>query len=324
MKILIRQKVQAREWDTFVQESNNGTIFHTLTFQKYHKKGKFKFLNLAFIKDNKIIALLPGAIDGGTFFSPAGASYGSFVVKDIGLGEYEEIIDAFLFFAKKKAIRTIKLTPEPSIYSRKQNDIERFLLEYKNFKPAYHLISNAVNISQFKKKEEILESYTSMHKRATLKSFKKDVVVSESKNFDEFYTMLIENKKKFKTLPTHTLEEVKMLKKMFPDEIKLFMAHTKGKKPLAGILVFVANKKCALAFYICHYMELQEYRAVNRLFYEIMLWCKKKSIEWFDLGVSMDTSSKNPMEPSRSLIFFKEGIGSRGILRTTYVLSSKQ
>ena len=49
-------------WDEFVDNSNNGTIFHKLSFLDYHDRGKFKRLNLVFKRDGKILALLSGEI----------------------------------------------------------------------------------------------------------------------------------------------------------------------------------------------------------------------------------------------------------------------
>lgn len=48
-------------WDEFVDNSNNGTIFHKMRFLKYHPIGKFKFSFLGFYdeKDN-LLAVMSG------------------------------------------------------------------------------------------------------------------------------------------------------------------------------------------------------------------------------------------------------------------------
>lgn len=321
IKIGIVKKKEIPEWEKFVENSNNGTIFHFLKFQKYHRKGQYKFINLTLKKDNKLVAVISGSVVDNEFISPMGASYGSFVTGNIGLIQYEEIIDSFLDFAKKKKFNKVTLTLTPFIYFKTQNEIEKFLLEYKKFTIQKNLITNALSLQNLKYKRDVLDFFTVMHRRAVLKSFKKEISVIEDNNFTEFYKILLVNKKKFNTMPTHSLEELRKLKKIFPRKIKLFMAYDKDKIPLGGILLVLCNKTTALAFYICHDNSYQEYRVVNRLFYEIVNWSKKNHYKFLDLGVSMDTSSKNPMEPSRSLIFFKEGIGSRGFVRTTYSIT---
>lgn len=322
MLIKIIKKQNSTDWDEFVESSNNGTIFHKLKFLSYHPRDKFNFFNLAFYEKNKLIAVLPGTLKESVFKSPSGASYGSFVTVNLTFRKYEEIIDKLLSFARKKSISDIYLTPPPNIYLKEPNEIIQFLLRYKGFEIEYDLISNAVDLSQFQV-HNILEKITPMHRRAIKKSFKQELITEFNSDFESFYPILLDNKKKFNTKPTHTLEEIITLNKLFPDKIKLLMAYSKEKQPIAGILLFICNTNVVLTFYISHYYKYQELRAVNRLLYEILVWAVKNNFKWLDLGVSMDTSSTNPMEPSRQLIFFKEGINSRGLLRTTYHWKNK-
>ncbi|OGC70600.1 hypothetical protein A2415_02430 [candidate division WWE3 bacterium RIFOXYC1_FULL_39_7] len=301
------------EWDKFVDSSDNGTIFHKLHFLKYHPENRFDFHNLAFYDDNKLIAVLPGGVKDGVFKSPMGASYGSFAMPDLTLEKQEGVIDAFLEYAKQMDFREIYLTPPPVVYYKTQNQIDRFLLNYKGFGTHVNLISNIANLQH----DDVFNKFHSSHQRAYRKSVKSNLKVEFNNDLDNFYPMLIENKKKFNTTPTHTYEELIKLAQLFPEDIKLLMAYHEGK-PVAGVLLFVCNSTTVLAFYISHYFEYQELRAVNRLLTEAVLWSKENGYKWFDLGVSMDTLSTNPMEPSRKLIFFKEGFASRGFLRGTY------
>ena len=305
------------EWDTFVLSSNNGTIFHQLKFLSYHHPEKFQFHHLAFYKDNTLVAVLPGALENGIFSSPMGASYGSFVTADSDFSDYEELIDSLLTYAQENAIKEIRLTPPPLIYMNRQNEIERFLLSYKGFEVEKHLITNVVNLESATV-ETLMDNLTSMARRNVKKADELGVTVRFSDDFDSFYPMLVENKQKFDVKPAHTLEELKKLKELFPDKIRLLAAYSADNTLIGGIVLFVTNTKTLLAFYICHYFEYQEQRAVNKLLFEVLRFALENNYQYVDLGVSMNTAVSNPMEPSRSLIFFKEGIQSRGFLRTTY------
>lgn len=305
-------------WDNFVDKSNNGTLFHTLRFLNYHKKNKFNFLNLAFYKNSKMIGVLPGGLINNLFVSPIGASYGSFVVGDISFQEYEEIIDTFLIFTKKKNINKIHLTPPPIIYLKNFNQVEQFILEYKGFKVKKHAISNVIDLKNFKSIEDILKHLPKNRRNNIHISQKNNIAMQMNNDYNSFYKMLLENKKKFDTYPTHSLEELKMLSKLFPKRIKLFMAYS-ARQPISGVLAFITNNKSLLIFYICQYYKYQNLKGVSRLLYEIIVWSKKNRYRFIDLGISMDTLSGNLMEPSRSLIFFKESVNSKGFLRTSYV-----
>lgn len=315
MKIRRFDNKDTNIWDSFVDTANNGTLFHKLNFLSYHPTKKLEFHNVGFYDNDQLIAVLPGGIIDDEYISPLGASYGSFATSNLPFAKYEELIDSFIQYAQKNKFKSITLTPPPIFYMSEQNQIEAFLLSYKEFRVKHHLITNAVHLNSL---HDPLHQFTNMHKRAVTKAMRLGVKVTQSDNVDVFYDILVKNKLKFDTVPTHTLRELKKLKKLFPDDIKLFLANDANNKAVAGVLLFVCNKKTVLAFYISHYYEYQELRAVNLLFYEIIQWAKAHKFQWLDLGVSMDTASANIMEPSRNLIYFKEGIMTRGFLRTTY------
>ncbi|MBI4004973.1 GNAT family N-acetyltransferase [Candidatus Roizmanbacteria bacterium] len=320
MKVTIVDNLKFARWDTFVDKSNNGTIFHKLKFLQYHQKRKFSFFNLVFHEDNNLIAVLPGSLQDGIFKSPVGASYGSFVTKKLSFQKYEELVRCFIEFVKKNKIKEIYMTPPPIIYMRTYDETERFLLSYYGFQPEYHLITSAVNLD-FEDKDDDVKYIVSKRLRSNIeRSRKNNLMVKFSDDYESFYPILIENKKKFNAKPTHSLDEIITLKQLFPENIKLLMAYDGSMNPIAGIVLFIANSTTVLTFYISHNIKYQNLKPVSRLLYEIALWSRKKGYKWLDFGVSMDTYSKNPMEPSRSLIFFKEGLNTSLFLRTTYHL----
>ena len=47
-------------------------------------------------------------------------------------------------------------------------------------------------------------------------------------DFDGFYPILLANKKKHNVKPTHSLEELKKLAELFPENIKLLMLYKDG------------------------------------------------------------------------------------------------
>ncbi|MBU2585582.1 MAG: GNAT family N-acetyltransferase, partial [Bacteroidetes bacterium] len=114
--------------------------------------------------------------------------------------------------------------------------------------------------------------------------------------------------------PTHTLEELKKIKKIFPTRVRLFGAFVNSKL-IAGVCNFSANKKVVLAFYISHDESAQEYRPVNLLFYEIMRRYKSEGFNYLDFGIFTVN-----MEPNWGLGRFKENFGARGIFRDSFHL----
>lgn len=312
---------ESREWDAFVDTSNNGTLFHKLKFLTYHPPERFSFCNLAFSKKGELVAVLPGAMVESVFKSPAGASFGSFATKDLSYAQYEELMDTFLTFMRQRGCQRIQLTPPLLPYLAKQDELEKFILSYKGFQCTQHLISSVVCLRGLKTTEDIMPSLAQRFRGDVKKSKEMGLKTSFCTDLESFYPILLDNKKKFNTTPTHSYEELCALQKLFPEAVKLVMAYTPDEgKPIAGIVFFLCNARTALAFYISHYYEFHDYKAVSRLLYETLVWLKDHGYQYFDLGVSMDTASANPMEPSRGLIFFKEAIGTRSFVRTTYQL----
>src|SRR5215471_12773101 len=77
------------EWERFLAQSANGTLFHDLRFLRYHPEHRFCFHHLIFKQRGKTNALLTGGLaetaEGLMFCSPLGASIGGFAV-DTSLG----------------------------------------------------------------------------------------------------------------------------------------------------------------------------------------------------------------------------------------------
>ena len=101
---------------------------------------------------------------------------------------------------------------------------------------------------------------------------------------------------------------------MLPDKILLFGAYMKDNM-LGGVVLFAANTRVILAFYISHDDTYQKYRPVNLLLYEVIKWGRTQGFKYLDLGTfTLD------MAPNWGLGRFKENFSARGFLRDTYQL----
>jgi len=304
-------------WDNFVLNSNNGTIFHLQDFLDYHPKGKFNFYHLMFYKDNELIAVLPGGLtaDNSIFWSPVGASYGSFVTGDIHFELALEIVDSFLEFCKGKKISDTYLIPPPIVYSGKISQHIEYAMLYRKFDFELHYISHAIDL---RSSTDILSDCDKTSRKTIHKILReKKLSIRESDDFVSFNKILIENKARHNVKPTHTLEDMLRLKELLPDNIKLQLVYY-GEKPIAGSLLFICNRKVVLCFYNMLLYEYEHLKPIYLIMYETMRWAKENGYDWVDIGVSQDTSAEDPMTPQLGLIAFKERFNARGILRSTY------
>ena len=316
-KTFKKSGLSPQEWDNFVENSDNGTIFHKREFLAYHPAERFKDASFIITKDKKLLAAFSAAVverEGKKILvSHPGASYGSFVYKsDLNFKEAHSMVDSLLEYADELKVDRIQITLPPIIYQTKYSNYIDFALVRNGFTYLKRDVSSIVQLDF--KKDELLSTYRAEARTAVKKSIKQGIEIAECERFEEYYEILKKNLKlRHNVSPAHSLDELIKLKKMFPSKIRLWGAFLKDKL-IAGVCNFSANSKVVLAFYISHDEDYQEYRAVNLLFYEIMKRYKEEGFRFLDFGIFTVN-----MEPNWGLGRFKENFGARGIFRDTLI-----
>lgn len=311
-----KTELSDNEWDEFVNQSDNGTIFHTRKFLSYHPKEKFTDASLVFEQKGKLFAVFPAVLierNGKKILSShSGASYGGFVHNsDLNFKDAHDLVEMLLEHAHSLQCDAIQLTLNPIIYQSHVSNYIDFALVRNGFGYMKREISSVVQLPT--KVDDVLPLYREEARRAIRKSLKTGVRIAECDRFEEYYEILSNNlKMRHGVTPTHSLNELLLLKEKFPTRIRLWGAFL-DEKMIAGVCNFSANDNVVLAFYISHNEEYQEYRPVNTLFYEIMKKSVVEGFNYLDFGIFTVN-----MEPNWGLARFKENFGSRGIFRDTF------
>jgi len=313
---------QQDEWDSFVRESNNGTIFHTQRFLSYHPEGRFQFHHLMFYDNKKLVAVLPAALreNGSSLESPIGASYGGIVLSPMSYKQHEKIVDALLNYTKQMDFASIFLTPAPFFYQKKQMQNIDYALAFKGFGFDRHYISHII---EHKTTEQYFKEFNATA-RNSVRQFQRNnltsIEITTSRSaYQEIYPILVENKVRHNAQPTHTLEELLHLQELFPESITLIIArHGNDKKAIAASWVIGCNSKVTLCFYNMMLYDFEYLHPMYAVMNEVIGWSVKRGSTFVDIGVSQDTKNSNPMTPSYSLIDFKEKFGAVGMLRSTF------
>ncbi len=315
MEVVEYSEEWKEKWDRFVDESNNGTMFHKQVFFDYHTPGKFEFNHLLVLDKGNIVALLPGSIvEDNVFESPIGASYGSIVTKDIKFDKTLKIVETLIEYGKKKGFSEYLLTAAPQIYETVQNQNLDFAMLWSGFKFDLHYISSAIKLD---KERDIISRFSPTIRRNVRKSLRNpDIRVEINERYDEFYPILLDNKSRHNVKPTHSYEDLLKLNELMPNALKLFMVYYKDK-PIAGSSMFFTNKNVALCFYNMLYYDYQHLKPIQRVMYEVVKYSTEHGYKYVDIGVSQDTKAANPMTPSMSLINFKEKFDAKTVMRNT-------
>jgi len=306
-------------WDAFVEKSNNGTMFHQQRFLDYHPAGKWNYHHLMFFEGPTLVGVLPGGLNArGEFWSPMGASYGSIVTADISFEKSLAIVDAFIEYGKGLGWKHAYLIPAPIVYTRNYSQHHEYALLYRKADFELHYISHAIDL---KRGADFLQHFDQTARKTIRKILREgEVTIRESDDYETFHRILVENKKRHDTTPTHTLDDLYRLRDLMPEKLRLNMVYH-NDTPIAGSLLFLANPKVVLCFYNMLLYEYEHLKPVYLIMYETVRWAIEHGYEWVDIGVSQDTKAEDPMTPSLGLIGFKERFDARGILRSTYHLS---
>jgi hypothetical protein len=311
-------KSNNQQWDEFVNASVNGTMFHTRKFLSYHPDDRFVDVSIEFYKNNRRFAVFP-AVDFNyngkrTLLSHRGASYGGFVYEEgISIRQSFGLVDNLIKFAREEKFEQIMMTLPPIIYERRLSNYIDFALLKHGFHYLKREVSSIVRLENTI--QENVAKFKQTNRTAFRKAQKLGVDIRQSEDYEEFYSILKKNLKiRHNVQPTHTLDELIKLKNMYPEKIRLFGAYVKDEM-VAGVVMFDCNAEVTLAFYISHKESMQEFRGVNLLFYHIIKDSIEKGFQYLDFGIfTVD------MEPNFGLGRFKEGFGSSGVLRDTFVL----
>tara|TARA_B110000444_G_scaffold260960_1_gene310173 strand:- start:2403 stop:3371 length:969 start_codon:yes stop_codon:yes gene_type:complete len=302
-------------WEDFITSSNNGTLFHYRKFLNYHPDDRFEDHSLLIFKKNKLISVFPASIINVNkqkkLISHPGLSVGSLVsLENLSFSDSIEIVKSLVSYSKLNGFSDIQITIPPIIYQKRISNY----LEFAYFENGFKYLKREVSSILFLEEniEENLNKFKSSHKRALKSSINKGVEVKISENFEEFYNILEKNLSiRHNVSPTHTLNELKLIKKTFPNKVMLFSAY-KEEAMISGVVNFIVNDHTILAFYISHDNDYQEYRPLNYLFYSVFDWCIKNNFKIYDFGIFTVNGI-----PNLGLGRFKENFGASGVFRDT-------
>ena len=305
-----------RTWERFVRQANNGTIFHMRKFLEYHSPERFEDHSLIFFEGERMLALLPAILREKNakrvLVSHGGATYGGFVHREnLSVRSSFSLVHALIDHCRDSGIQAVDITLPPIIYQKRPSHYIDFALYQNGFKYRKREVSSVIPLDF--PSDAILKQFKPEARTATRRSIKLGVEVKESDDFDAFYPILKKNlAMRHGVQPTHTLEELKDLKKRFPQHIRHFAAFLDSRM-IAGVTNFICNNQVVLAFYISHDEAYQEYRPVNQLFYRIISWSIENAFNFLDFGIFTVNE-----DPNWGLGKFKESFGARGILRETF------
>ena len=262
-------------WDNFVKASDIDSFLFYRDFMEYHKN-RFEDFSLMIFEDEELVAILPANKVESSLYSHQGLTYGGLITKINTKNKIQELFRVLKAFLKTEGLEVIIIKEVPSIYCRSYNST---LSDFINihFK-TYH--QNEVLAVNYSKPLQIHKTKLKHYR----KSDQFDFEIREETNFEPFWKQILEPLllEKFNSKPVHTLDEITLLNKLFPKNIKQFSVYG-NDKILAGITIFETDTVVKSQYGAIN-EEGKKIRALDFLFLQLIEKFKLEGKQFFSMG----------------------------------------
>ncbi len=315
-------------WDTFVEQSKNGTFLLKRDFMDYHSD-RFTDCSLL-VYESAVVgdevrekcsgtegmkAVFPAnwVEEEHCVYSHQGLTYGGLIVAEDAT--QADVMNAMLCIARYcidmlQAQRMV-YKPIPYIYSTcpAQEDL------YAVFRLGGKLRSRAVSTVVYLKSPLKMRT---LRLRKAKKAVENNLYIDrlmegDSEGLHQYWDLLTDVLQRHHGVrPVHTVEEIELLMSRFPKEIKVFLVKHEDRL-VAGCLVFIC-RQVAHVQYIASGDEGRETGALDLLFRHL-IQDRFKQLDFLDFGISTEHEGRYLNE---GLIFQKEGFGGRAVCYDSY------
>lgn len=302
------EQKDATVWDAFVDASKNGTFMLKRGYMEYHSD-RFEDNSLLFYNDDKLVALLPASIHGNELRSHGGLTYGGMVVGNKMTVQLElQLFGAMRTYLREHNISNLIYKRVPSIYCSYPSDEDLCALYRNDAK----LVRRDVSCTIYQPEKY---AFTERRRRGVKKAIKTGIVVKESDDFKTYMNLVADVLRiHHDAKPVHTSEEVELLAKRFPENIKLYAAF-RDNEMLAGVLLYI-TPKVAHTQYIANSEEGRMCGALDAVM-DFLINERYADKVYFDFGTSMGEGESYLNE---GLITQKQEFGGRVIVYDIYEL----
>lgn len=305
------EKNLKEQWDAFVSGAINGHFMFMREFMDYHSDRFIDHSIMFYDESDRLIAILPANLDGDVLHSHQGLSFGGLLFgKKNSSSKVIDIFRVLRQYSEKKSFSKIKYKRIPDVYCDflSQDDL------YALFLNDAQLIRCDLNSTVSLKSEY---KYSKGRKWTVNKAKKENLTISFLDDYAVFWEVLIGVLSAHNAIPTHTLDEITMLKDSFPENIKLVVAK-KDEVVVAGTVLFI-NKNIVHTQYMASSEIGREIGALDYLIDHLMK-NEFSNKDYFNFGISTEDSGRFLNE---GLLAQKSGFGAKTNIHNTYEISIK-
>jgi len=296
-----------KQWNDFVAQSKNGTFLFHRDFMEYHAD-RFTDYSLLIFNGNRLVALLPANRAGNVLYSHQGLTYGGLVLgSKIKLADVIHILKYVLHYLNQNNIEVLSSKSIPHIYHK----VPAEEMEYALFAAGAKLIRRD-SLSVYDRQAGV--SFSKDRKQCIRRGENNNLVIVEEPDFELFWNeILIPNLQlKHEAAPVHTLDEIVLLHKKFPNNIRHFNVYH-DNKIVAGTTIFVTDT-VAHPQYISGNKDKNQLGSLDYLYAHLIntVFTDKN---YFDFGPS---NEQQGLKLKEGIAFWKESFGARTVTQDFY------
>lgn len=293
-------------WNDFVRTSKNGTFLLNRNFMDYHVH-RFSDHSLMVYRRGKLYALLPGNVSDDVFYSHQGLTYGGLVMNDkTTAADVVQIFKQINDLLRGEGLRRVVYKPTPWIYHQQPSEEDLYAVVEVCGATISRGLSSTVSRNHLNKWYRIREC-------GVKHAVQHGLVIEETDDYRPFWQVLSRNlKDRYGLNPVHTVEEIELLHRRFPNRIRLVVAK-EGDETIGGTVLFCTDR-VVHSQYIAASPRGKELHALDFLFHQVLTQALQTH-DYFDFGISTE---KHGTYLNEQLIYQKEGFGGRGICYDWY------
>jgi hypothetical protein len=324
MRIIRYSANLQKSWDDFVRNrSRNGTIFHEQRFLSYHGD-RFEDCSIMVVGDKKsdILAVIPSAVitEGNKkgIVSHPGSTYGGIIFReDLKVGKLKDVIDVALrYYYSNLSAGFFKVILQEEFHTGDTFCDLVYLLWHRGFVIKSKEASIAKSLKGFSRDDYSKRVSEYIRSRRDVELGIKHAIAVSDNEIIACYEIIKDNLvKKYDKKPTHSIEELLALKKMYGDRLTFF--YSEFRQAITGVVVtFELNKKVIHDFYIAQNYAYVKLHPLLWLFDYVLNYFAALGYEYFNFGIS----SRNRWI-KWGILEFKEKFGGKLLTRDVWLLS---
>jgi hypothetical protein len=296
-------------WDEFIDRCRNSLFLFKRQYMEYHKDRFFDH-SLMFFEGNRLLTVLPASIKNNQLYSHAGLTFGGLLyTAKLGACNVLDIFDCLISYLQENHLKGLTYKSIPSIFHKVPTEEDLFALCKLGARIVKRELSTAVSFENQIK-------FSKGKREGVRKAIKHNLSFGESTNFEKLFAIGTKiMKDRHDLAPVHNANEMKYLKNLFPENIRMFEVSNEDEM-LACTLIYEYGNTIHTQYMYNTDMGFS-CGALDFLMDQVMQKYRNNK-KFLSFGISTEDGGK---KLNIGLQRQKEMFGGRSILHDTYELS---